>query len=98
MQATPVGRLNDLGTPSAPPILDIGADEENSEQESGSGLSTSGGFSGTEHNNKKHIQETPEEAWYTTQDSNKKNIPEEACHRSEQILSETESRGYEKVK
>ncbi|XP_070037538.1 uncharacterized protein [Nicotiana tomentosiformis] len=95
--ATPVGRLNDLGTPSAPPILDIGADEENSEQESGSGLSTSGGFSGTEHNNKKHIQETPEEAWYTTQDSNKKNIPEEACHRSEQILSETESRGEDKT-
>ncbi|XP_049414929.1 uncharacterized protein LOC125877740 [Solanum stenotomum] len=99
--ATPVGKLIDLGTPSAPPIVDIGADEANSEL--ASGLSTSGGLAGTEHNSMKAFSETPEESWYgnglgiseglsRTQDSNRINIPNVA-----QILSETESRGGDKA-
>ncbi|XP_059282074.1 uncharacterized protein LOC132035924 isoform X2 [Lycium ferocissimum] len=99
--ATPVGRLNDLGTPSAPPIVDIGADEDNSEL--ASGLSTCGGLIGNEHNNKTGFSETPEEACYgngigiseglsRTQDNKMINIPEaadEACYRNTQVLSET---------
>lgn len=99
--ATPVGKLIDLGTPSAPPIVDIGADEANSEL--ASGLSTSGGLAGTEHNSMKAFSETPEESWYgnglgiseglsRTQDSNRINIPNVA-----QVLSETESRGGDKA-
>uniref|UniRef100_A0A0V0HPQ1 Putative ovule protein n=1 Tax=Solanum chacoense TaxID=4108 RepID=A0A0V0HPQ1_SOLCH len=99
--ATPVGKLIDLGTPSAPPIVDIGADEDNSEL--ASGLSTSGGLAGTEHNSMKAFSETPEESWYgnglgiseglsRTQDSNRINIPNVA-----QVLSETESRGGDKA-
>ncbi|XP_055824785.1 uncharacterized protein LOC129893300 [Solanum dulcamara] len=99
--ATPVGKLIDLGTPSAPPIVDIGADEANSEL--ASGLSTSGGLTETEHNYKEAFSETPEEAWYgnglciseglsRTQDSNKINIPNVA-----QVLSETENRGGDKA-
>ncbi|KAK4342191.1 hypothetical protein RND71_038007 [Anisodus tanguticus] len=107
--ATPVGKLIDLGTPSAPPIMDIEADVDNSEL--ASGLNTSGGLTGTEHNNKTVFSETPEEAWYgnelgipeglsRTQDSNKINIPEaaeEACYANKQVLSETESRGGDKA-
>ncbi|WMV39524.1 hypothetical protein MTR67_032909 [Solanum verrucosum] len=99
--ATPVGKLIDLGTPSAPPIVDIGADEANSEL--ASGLSTSGGLAGTAHNSMKAFSETPEESWYgnglgiseglsRTQDSNRINIPNVA-----QVLSETESRGGDKA-
>ncbi|KAL3333182.1 hypothetical protein AABB24_033316 [Solanum stoloniferum] len=99
--ATPVGKLIDLGTPSAPPIVDIGADEANSEL--ASGLSTSGGLAGTEHNSMKDFSETPEESWYgnglgiseglsRTQDSNRINIPNVA-----QVNSETESRGGDKA-
>ncbi|CAN4104391.1 unnamed protein product [Withania somnifera] len=102
---TPVGKLVDLGTPSAPPIVDIGADEDNSEL--ASGLSTSGGLTGNEHNSNKGFSETPEEAWCgnglglseglsRTQDSNKITIPkvsEDASYINRKVLSETESRG-----
>lgn len=101
--ATPVGKLTDLGTPSAPPIVDIGADEDNSELASG----TSGGLTGTEQNSKKGFSETPEEAWYgnglgiseglsRTQDIkiNIPNVAEEVCNRN---LSETESKGGDKA-
>uniref|UniRef100_A0A3Q7HGH3 Uncharacterized protein n=1 Tax=Solanum lycopersicum TaxID=4081 RepID=A0A3Q7HGH3_SOLLC len=99
--ATPVGKLVDLGTPSAPPIMDIGADEAHSEL--ASGLSTSGELAGTEHNSMKAFSETPEESWYRnglgiseglsgTQDSNRINIPNVA-----QVLPETESRGGDKA-
>ncbi|XP_015080568.1 uncharacterized protein LOC107024170 [Solanum pennellii] len=99
--ATPVGKLVDLGTPSAPPIMDIGADEAHSEL--ASGLSTSGELAGTEQNSMKAFSETPEESWYgnglgiseglsSTQDSNRINIPNVA-----QVLPETESRGGDKA-
>ncbi|TMW96604.1 hypothetical protein EJD97_007098 [Solanum chilense] len=99
--ATPVGKLVDLGTPSAPPIMDIGADEAHSEL--ASGLSTSGELAGTEHNSMKAFSETPEESWYgnglgiseglsRTQDSNRINIPNVA-----QVLPETESKGGDKA-
>ncbi|PHT76922.1 hypothetical protein T459_20444 [Capsicum annuum] len=108
--ATPVGKLTDLGTPSAPPIVvDIGADEDNFEP--ASGLSTSGGLTGTEHNSKQGFSETPEETWYgnglgiseglsRTQDSDKINNPkvaEEACYINNQVLPETDNKGGDKA-
>ncbi|MCD9559473.1 hypothetical protein HAX54_017432 [Datura stramonium] len=103
--ATPVSKLIDLGTPSAPPIVDIGADEDNSEL--ASGLSTSGGLTGTEHNSKKGFSETPEEAWYgnglgifkglsRTHDSNKitfQKLQKRPVIEINKVLQRLESRG-----
>lgn len=45
IQATPIGKLvDDLGTPSAPPIVDIGTEAHHSEV-----ADTSGGMTGIEH-------------------------------------------------